>query len=146
MDIREITPRYCVSPQISVEDIPSLVELGFTSLICNRPDVEIPPSHQAAAMQAAAEAAGLTFVINPLTHDSMTEDRLGLQRQVLDQSSGKVLAYCASGTRSTVAWILGHAGSIPVDELFLAAAQGGYQLDALRPQVEFLAQQSDNNS
>ncbi len=97
-------------------------------------------------MQAAAEAAGLKFVINPLTHDSMTEERLGLQRQVLEESPGKVLAYCASGTRSTVAWILGHAGSVPTDDLFLAAAQGGYQLDALRPQVEYLAQKSGGQS
>ncbi len=142
MDIREITPRYFVSPQISVEDIPTLIEAGFTSILCNRPDQEIPPSHQADVMKDAAEAAGLTFVVNPLTHDSMTPDRLKLQRDTLESATGKVLAYCASGTRSTVAWVLGHADSQTADSLLNAAAQGGYQLEALRPHIEHIASQS----
>ncbi|GAA6207046.1 protein tyrosine phosphatase family protein [Cognatishimia sp. WU-CL00825] len=143
MDIRQITPRYAVSPQISVEDIPALIEAGFTCLLCNRPDVEIPPSHQAAAMQTAAEAAGLNFVINPLTHDTMTPERLAIQRNTLENSPGKVLAYCASGTRSTVAWILGHATDVSADDLLQAAANGGYQLEALRPQINYLASQAE---
>lgn len=145
MDIREITPRYCVSPQISVEDIQILADLGFTTVICNRPDQEIPADLHACEMQQAAEAAGVTFVINPLTHDTMTPDRLGLQLQALEHCSGKTLAYCASGTRSTVAWVLGHAGMVPADDLFMAAAQGGYDLEALRPQVEYLAQSAAKN-
>ncbi|MDC0736802.1 TIGR01244 family sulfur transferase [Cognatishimia sp. SS12] len=144
MDIREITPRYYVSPQIAVEDVSILAQLGFSCVICNRPDAEVPTPLQAAAMQQAAAAAGLTFVLNPLTHDSMTEEKLRLQRDTLEAANGKVLAYCASGTRSTVAWILGHAGRLPTDDLFMAAAKGGYQLDALRPQVDYLAQSGAN--
>ncbi|SHH55327.1 TIGR01244 family sulfur transferase [Cognatishimia maritima] len=139
MDIREITPRYSVSPQISVEDIPAIVAAGFTCVICNRPDVEIPPSHHAEVIGIAVKDAGLDFVINPLTHDAMTQDRMSLQRETLESSAGKVLAYCASGTRSTVAWMLGHAADISADDLLDAAARGGYQLDALRPQLEMLA-------
>lgn len=140
MDIREITPRYSVSPQISAEDIPAIVAAGFTCVICNRPDGEIPASHHACVIEAAAKAAGLTFVVNPLTHETMTPDRLQLQRQSLEASEGKVLAYCASGTRSTVAWMFGHADALDADTLLDAAAAGGYQLEALRPQIEYLAQ------
>lgn len=140
MDIREITPRYSVSPQISAEDIPAIVAAGFTCVICNRPDGEIPPSHHASVIEAAAKAAGLTFVVNPLTHETMTADRLQLQRQTLEASEGKVLAYCASGTRSTVAWMFGHADALDADSLLDAAAAGGYQLESLRPQIEYLAQ------
>nr|WP_319947902.1 TIGR01244 family sulfur transferase [uncultured Shimia sp.] len=139
MDIRQITPRYFVSPQISAEDIPAVVAAGISTVICNRPDAEIPPSHHALALKATAEAAGLTFVVNPLTHDTMTPDRLALQRDTLEQSDGKVLAYCASGTRSTVAWCLGQAKSIPVDDILGAAQSGGYALDALRPTLEQIA-------
>ena len=140
MDIREITPRYSVSPQISAEDIPAIVAAGFTCIICNRPDVEIPPSHHATVIEAAAKAAGLGFIINPLTHDSMTADRLKLQRDTLEAAEGKVLAYCASGTRSTVAWMFGHADTMDADTLIGAAAAGGYQLESLRPQIEYQAQ------
>lgn len=140
MDIRDITPNYSVSPQISAEDIPSIASAGFTCIICNRPDAENPPSHYAAELEQAAKAAGLEFIINPLTHDTMTPDRLSLQRQTLEGSEGKVLAYCASGTRSTVAWMLGHADTYSADQLLDAAAQGGYHLEALRPQLEMMAQ------
>lgn len=141
MDIREITPRYSVSPQISVEDIPAIVAAGYTCVICNRPDGEIPPSHHASVIEAAALDAGLTFVVNPLTHDTMTPDRLALQRDTLETNEGKVLAYCASGTRSTVAWVFGHATDASADELLGAAANGGYDLEALRPQIDYLASQ-----
>lgn len=141
MDIREITPRYYVSPQIAAEDLSALKADGFTCVICNRPDEEIPASHHAVKLEQAAKEAGLAFVINPLTHDTMTDDRLALQRASLEGAEGKVLAYCASGTRSTVAWVLGHADCMDADTLLQSAAQGGYHLDALRGRLEFIASQ-----
>lgn len=138
MQLRQVTPRYFVSPQISAEDIAALAEAGFTHVICNRPDAEVPPSHQAAAIASAAEAAGLTFVANPLTHDTMTPDRIGLQRDTLETADGKVLAYCASGTRSTVAWTLGHVADLGADTVLQAAADAGYDLAALRPRLEMM--------
>lgn len=136
MELRQVTPRYFVSPQIAAEDVQTLAEAGFTHVICNRPDAEVPPSHQADAIGAAVVAAGLTFVVNPLTHDTMTPDRLSLQRDTLEGAPGKVLAYCASGTRSTVAWSLGHAADLGPDTVLAAAAAAGYDLAALRPRLE----------
>ncbi len=136
MELRQITDRYFVSPQISAEDIPTLVAEGFSTVICNRPDGEIPASHHADVIRAAVEAAGMNFVVNPLTHDSMTSDRLGLQRDTLEGIKGKVLAYCATGTRSTVAWMLGHTDCKSCDDLIKTAAQGGYDLEALRPTLK----------
>ncbi len=139
MELRQITPRYFVSPQIAAEDVPALKEAGFTLVICNRPDAEIPPSHQAAAIGTAVTAAGIDFFELPLTHDTMTPENLAAQRAALEASKGKVLAYCASGTRSTIAWSLGHANSLPVDDILNAARQGGYELEQLRPRLEMIA-------
>lgn len=141
MQLRQVTPRYFVSPQISPEDVAGLVEAGFTHVICNRPDAEVPPSHQATAIAAVVQAAGLEFVLNPLTHDTMTPDRLGLQRDTLEAASGKVLAYCASGTRSTVAWSLAHASDMGADEILNAAAAAGYDLGGLRPTLVAISSQ-----
>ncbi|MDO6800679.1 TIGR01244 family sulfur transferase [Shimia thalassica] len=139
MELRQITPRYFVSPQIAAEDVPALKEAGFTLVICNRPDAEIPPSHHAAAIGTAVTAAGIDFFELPLTHDTMTPENLAAQRAALEASEGKVLAYCASGTRSTIAWSLGHANSLPVDDILNAARQGGYELEQLRPRLEMIA-------
>ena len=109
MDIRQITPDYFVSPQIDPADLPAIAEAGFTRVICNRPDAENPPSHQADVMAQAAQDAGLDFKVLPLTHQTMTPDNVAAQMGFVADAPGKVLAYCASGTRCTVIWALGQA-------------------------------------
>lgn len=139
MDARMITPRYSVSPQIAVEDIPAIVAAGFTTVICNRPDEEVPPSHQAAALRAAVESAGLKFEVLPLTHQTMTAENVAKQRALYEDAEGPVLAYCASGTRCSVIWALGQAGDLGVDVVLNTTAQAGYDLSNLRPSLEALA-------
>ncbi|MCD9147558.1 TIGR01244 family sulfur transferase [Pseudophaeobacter flagellatus] len=139
MDARVITPRYAVSPQISVEDMPAILAEGYKTVICNRPDAEVPPSHQAAAIQAAAEAAGLTFHALPLTHQTMTPENVAKQRAFYEASPGPVLAYCASGTRCSVVWSLGVAADMSPDEILGKTSAAGYDLAGLRPALEAIA-------
>ncbi|UWQ47159.1 TIGR01244 family sulfur transferase [Leisingera aquaemixtae] len=139
MDARVITPRYSVSPQISAEDLPAIAAAGYKTVICNRPDEEVPPSHQADAIRAAAEAAGLRFEVLPLTHQTMTPENVALQRELYESSDGPVLAYCASGTRSSVVWALGQASELSADDILQKTAAAGYQLDGLRPALDSLA-------
>ena len=136
MDIRQITPRYFVSPQINPEDFAAIKAAGFTKVICNRPDVENPPSHQADAMAAAAAAADMPFEVLELTHQTMTPDNVVKQFEMVDAAEGPVLAYCASGTRCTVIWALSQAGKASADEILGTAAQAGYMLEQLRPHLE----------
>ncbi|MEL6640801.1 MAG: TIGR01244 family sulfur transferase [Pseudomonadota bacterium] len=140
MDIRPICPTYAVSPQIQPDDCAAIAAAGFTTIICNRPDGEITPDICAATMEAAAKAAGLEFVILPITHQTMTQENVDAQRAAIDAASGPVLAYCASGTRSSIIWSLGQAGDLPSDEIIAATAQAGYDLRGLHPQLEALAQ------
>lgn len=141
MDIRPLTPTYAVSPQISPEDLPLIAKAGFSTVICNRPDAENPPEWQAAAMAEAAAAAGLQFHNLPLTHQTMTAENVARQRDLINAASGPVLAYCASGTRSSVIWSLGQAGHLSTDQILAATAQAGYQLDQLRPALDAMAAQ-----
>jgi uncharacterized protein (TIGR01244 family) len=141
MDIRSLTDSYAVSPQISPGDLAAIKAAGFTTVIDNRPDGEIPGELHAAAMQTAAEALGLTFVINPVIGGALTLDNVLAQKAALDSAGGPVLAYCASGNRSSVVWALAHAGTRPTDELIAIPARFGYQLEGLRGQIEALARQ-----
>ena len=140
MDIRHIHESYHVSPQITPEDVAAIAEAGFAAIICNRPDEEIPPGVQAAAVGAAAEAQGLAFHVLPLTHQTMTPDAIARQSALVTASEGPVLAYCASGTRCTVIWSLAQAleGKMTTDEILAAAAAGGYALEGLRAQLDAL--------
>ncbi|MCO6382707.1 TIGR01244 family sulfur transferase [Oceanicola sp. 502str15] len=138
MPPRQLTPKLSVSPQISPEEVQALAEAGFATVICNRPDGEVPPGLQAADIGAAVEAAGLVFVVNPVVHSSMTPEVVASQREAIESSPGPVLAYCQSGTRCTVLWMLGAAASTPPDELIATAARAGYDLAALAPRLEAL--------
>jgi uncharacterized protein (TIGR01244 family) len=139
MDIRKITPGYAVSPQIALEDLAAIKAAGFTTVIDNRPDGEIPPDLHTDAMQQAAEALGLTFVVNPVISGGMTMENVTAQGAAIAAAAGPVLAYCASGNRSSVVWALSQAGKMPVDDLVGLPARFGYQLDHLRPQIVALA-------
>lgn len=141
MDIRPITPRYAVSPQISVDDVPAIVAAGFTKVICNRPDVEVPPSHQAAAIEQAVREAGLEFEVLELTHQTMTPENVSRQKQLAETCEGPVLAYCASGTRCSVVWALGQCDALSPEEILAKTSAAGYQLDGLRPALEDLSTQ-----
>lgn len=136
MDIRQLTPRYFVAPQISPDQMAALKEAGITRILCNRPDEEVPPAYSAAAMKAAAEAAGLDFAAQPLTHQTMTEEVIAHNRSIGADSDGVTLAYCASGTRSCIAWALGQAGLKSADDILAAVRAGGYDLENMRPYLE----------
>lgn len=141
MDPRALSPTYAVSPQIMPEHLPAIKAAGYTTVINNRPDGEIPSDLHTAVMQAAAQALGLTFVVNPVIGGAMTMDNVTVQAAAIAASPGPVFAYCASGNRSSIVWALAHAGKVPADDLINAAAQFGYSLDHLRPQLAALAAQ-----
>lgn len=139
MEIRSLTEDYAVSPQITPEDVAAIAEAGFTTLICNRPDAEIPADINANAIRQQAEAAGLRFVLNPVVGGAITMDNVLDQGRAIADSNGPVLAYCASGNRSSIVWALAHAGKRPTDELIAIPARYGYALEPFRPTLEQLA-------
>ena len=136
MDMRQITPTYFVAPQIEAGDVSEFAALGFTRIICNRPDTEVPPDQQHLAIKAAAEEAGLEFVYHPLTHTTMTPANIARQNELAATAKGCVLAYCASGTRCSVAWALTQAEALSSDEILAATASAGYDLGGLRPALD----------
>ena len=139
MEIRPLTEAYAVSPQIQPDDMAAIVEAGFKTVVCNRPDGEIPSELQADTMRAAAEAVGLRFVLNPVTGGAITMENVTEQGRALDESSGPVLAYCASGNRSSIVWALSQAGKQPTDTLIAIPARYGYGLEPFRDTIDQLA-------
>lgn len=142
MDIRPLSPAYAVSPQITPQDVPAIASSGYTTVLCNRPDPEVPETHQAGAVRAACEAANIAFVYNPFDPRALTPDLIETQKTTLTTASGPILAYCASGNRSTILWCFTQAGTRDTAELFDAARAQGYSVDHLGPQLEAYAAQA----
>lgn len=137
-----------VSPQISIEDIAAAKEQGYSVIINNRPDGEDDSAPQSADIQAATEAAGMSYIAIPVTHAGFSGPQISAMTKALEQAAkadGKVLAYCRSGTRSTLLWALSeaHKGKSP-DYLTRTAASAGYDLTPIRPMLDQLAGQASD--
>jgi uncharacterized protein (TIGR01244 family) len=131
-DIRKVTPRFSVAPQIEPADIEAAKVQGFVKLINNRPDGEAPGQPASAEMEAAARAAGLGYVHIPFVGRPSPEQAEAVAREA-EAADGPVLAFCRSGTRSITAWSLGQAmsGQRSRQELVELAAGAGYDLSAV---------------
>jgi len=139
MEIRRITPRFAVSPQPEPADMEAIAADGFVAVINNRPDSEVPPELRSGPMRAAAEAAGLSYVENPVINGAMTMEMVACQREATDAHDGPVLAWCRTGTRSSTVWALGQAGHHPTTEIMESLARAGYDLPALARQIDMIA-------
>lgn len=109
-DVRNVTDRFAVAPQISPEDVAALKTQGFTLLINNRPDGEAPDQPDGARIAEAAQAAGLRYVAIPV-RGGPTDAQAQAVREALEENEGKVLAFCRSGTRSITAWAMGRTAA-----------------------------------
>ena len=129
-DIRIVTPRFSVAPQISVEDLSGVKAAGYGLVINNRPDGEIPGQPTSAAMAAAAQGQGLAYRHIPVS-GSPTPDQVRAMAEAVDGQNDKVLAFCRSGTRSIITWSLGQTGVMSRDEIIRCGAAAGYDLSAV---------------
>jgi uncharacterized protein (TIGR01244 family) len=128
------------SPQISLADVELAKAMGIALIVNNRPEGEAPDQVAGPEIEAAARAAGIGYVAIPVTHAGFSEPQVRAMAEALDGAPGPVLAYCRSGTRSTLLWALAEAstGADPA-ELATAAAQAGYDVSPIRTLLDMLA-------
>jgi uncharacterized protein (TIGR01244 family) len=139
---RTLDDRVMVAPQIDVAQIAEAKAQGVTLVINNRPDGEAPDEPQGPEIEAAAREAGLDYVAIPVGHGGFSQPQLDAMGTALDTATGKVLAYCRSGTRSTLLWSLARAkaGDAP-QSLHKKANSAGYDLTPVAALIDMLAAQ-----
>jgi uncharacterized protein (TIGR01244 family) len=137
---RKLTQAVYASPQIDVDNIAEARALGIALVINNRPEGESADQTPGDVIEAAARAAGMDYLAIPVTHAGFSQAQVERMAEALNQAQGPVLAYCRSGTRSTLLWALAEA-SRGADPATLAsqAAQAGYDIAPVRPVVDMLA-------
>lgn len=151
-DFRILTDTMIASPQITVDDLAAAKAQGVTLVVNNRPDGEEPGQVDGATIAAAARAQGMDYVAIPVGHSGMGEPQIVAMRDAVygatgeavheeeSGGKGKVLAYCRSGTRSTLLWALAMAhGGMALNEIAAAAARGGYDVAPVQPMMEMLS-------
>lgn len=136
---RKITDGIYASPQITADQIAEATALGVKLIVNNRPEGEGDDQTPGEEIEAAARAAGMDYVAIPVTHSGFSEPQVKAMADALDTAQGGVLAYCRSGTRSTLLWALAEAsqGGDP-DALTNMAAKAGYDVSPIRPLMDML--------
>lgn len=136
----KLSDKVFASPQIGVAEVAKAADKGFALIINNRPDGEDVDQVPGSEIEAAARAAGMGYVAIPVTHAGFSESQVTAMSKALNETDGPVLAYCRSGTRSTLLWSLAEAsrGTDP-DALARQAAQAGYDITPVRALVDMLA-------
>ena len=132
---RKLTDRILVSPQITLYQVADAKAQGVTIIVNNRPDDEEPGQVNGAEIEAAAKAAGIAYVAVPVAHGGFAPWQLDEMASALEQTEtgGKMLAYCRSGTRSTLLWALTRArAGDDGDVLAAQAAAAGYDIAPVR--------------
>lgn len=141
---RSLTDTISVSEQISLEDCEAAAKQGFGLIVNNRPDGEDPAAPQGAEIAEKARILGMDYVAIPVTHAGFSHTQIEAMKDALgSHGETKVLAYCRSGTRSTLLWALTCAanGENPED-LQARARNAGYDLTPVMAMMQALSGQS----
>jgi uncharacterized protein (TIGR01244 family) len=132
-----LTPHFAVTGALSRDDFASVAAQGFKSVLSNLPDGESRQHPTAAEAAGLAGQAGLGFRHVPATKSEVFSEPVveGVSR-ALAELPGPVLAHCASGLRSAIAWAAAAARGQPADCVLAALGGAGFQLAALRDELE----------
>lgn len=137
---RKITNSMYASPQIETAAIAEAKALGVTLIINNRPEGESEDQVPGSAIETAARAAGMDYLAIPVTHAGFSQGQVDAMVQALENAQGPVLAYCRSGTRSTLLWSLARAKAGDNPGVIAAqAAAAGYDISPIMQMVEVLS-------
>ena len=139
-DFRQVTASFWASPQISLADVTEARARGIALIVNNRPEGEADDQVPGSAIEGAARAAGIDYLAIPVSHAGFSEDQVEAMAEALAGAEGPVLAYCRSGTRSTLLWSLAQAkGGRAPDQIAADAARAGYDVTPIRPLLDMLA-------
>lgn len=132
MKLAHVSETFAVSPQLEPSDMRELADAGFSVVICNRPDGEEPSQPTVASMREAAEAAGLAFHHIPVSGGEFPPVAIKAFAKVREETDGKVLAFCRTGTRSITLDALANVENETADARIEHAKRAGYDLSGLR--------------
>jgi len=100
--MQAIAPDICAAPQLTPEAMAEAAAMGFKSVVNNRPDFEHGPDQPtSAAIQAAAEAAGLEYRHLPVAGGYQSPEEIAAFADLLAELPRPLLVFCRSGARST---------------------------------------------
>lgn len=132
-----ITPEFAVTDAMRPEDFAAAAAMGFRAVLSNRPDCEAADQMTARQESVVAWRAGLKFRHVPAAKlDLFTDEVVEAMGDAVASLDGPILAHCASGLRSAIAWAAASSRTQNVDCVLAALERAGFDLDFLRDDLE----------
>ena len=135
MDLRKISPKMAVSPQIGPEDVAELSARGFKAIVCNRPDGEGSDQPSFEEIKTAAEAVGIETRYVPVRAGMVSDEDVETFGTALQDLPRPLLAYCRTGTRSAALWSFWEAKKRPIPEILAATKAAGYDMNGVARRI-----------
>lgn len=128
---------FFVSPQITPAEVSQAKAAGVTLIINNRPDGEEAGQPDSETIAAACTEAGIAYVSIPVGPMGINESMLNSFADSVAAAPGPILAYCRTGTRSTMVRALDEARKGgDVDAIIAEARAAGYDISGQRPMLQ----------
>lgn len=135
MDLKKITEKTAVSPQITPQDMSAIKEAGFRAIICNRPDGEGVDQPSFEEIEAEAKKVGLAAAYVPVTSGMVRDEDVESFGAALKDLPRPVLAYCRTGTRSATLWSFHESKKRPMHEILAATKAAGYDMNGVARRI-----------
>ncbi|WJW80292.1 TIGR01244 family sulfur transferase [Bartonella sp. TP] len=95
----EYSPQIYVGKQINENDVESLAQAGFKTILCNRPDGEELGQTNFTEIEKAAAKLNIKTAYLPVTMNNLTLQTAEKMAEILTAAEKPVYAYCRSGGR-----------------------------------------------
>jgi len=129
--MKKLTDKIFVDGQIREDDLAEIKAAGVTTIINNRPDGEGMMQPKSADLAAAAKALGIDLVDIPIA-GGFSPDQVSQMADIVADPDKTILAFCKTGTRSTLLWALSQAVDGDIDVILKTAMDAGYDFSGYR--------------
>ncbi len=101
IQITKVSNDFSTSPQISVDDIAEIAQLGFKTIINNRPDAEGGAEQPASTLlEEKAKQHGLAYAYIPVVPNNILPNQIEAFAAAFSASAKPVLGFCRTGNRA----------------------------------------------
>lgn len=104
MRIKRINGMFTIASQVEVDKVNKLVQAGYRTLVCNRPDGEDEDQANFADIAAEAQKLGMMAVYLPIAQSGGSPDDQQKFDDIIMDCPKPIVAYCRTGTRPATMW------------------------------------------
>lgn len=131
----KLSENYFVLPQITESEMEMYRDQGFEVIVNNRPNNESEDQPLSEDLATKAAALGVEYIYNPVDLSKLSQNELDVQLDVVAQGK-KTLAFCRTGTRSSVLWVLNNQVAHSFDQLVAEVNAKGFDLTRCLPAMQ----------